>query len=371
MTEDATAADTLAELTTMRVGGPARRFVTATTEAELIDAVQETDESGEPLLVIGGGSNLLVNDDGFSGTVVLVRTTGIEVPDASACGGVTATIAAGEVWDDVVAHACEQGWSGIEALSGIPGATGATPVQNVGAYGQEVAQTIAQVRVWDREAQRVRTLFAADLRFTYRHSVLKDSMVGPTALPGVVTPRHIVLSVTFSLRPTELSQPVGYQALADGLGVDLGSRVPLQDAREAVLAQRRNRGMVLDAADHDTWSCGSFFTNPILSARDFETLRARAADRLGPDGPAPPEFAAQDGMIKTSAAWLIDKAGFTKGHGLPGPAALSTKHTLALTNRGGATATQLVDLAREVRAGVVDAFGVTLVNEPVLVGLSL
>lgn len=368
---DLTVAATLAELTTMRVGGPARKVVTATTETELIDAVREADEAGESLLVVGGGSNLLVNDDGFPGTVVLVRTSGIEVPDASACGGVTATIAAGEVWDNVVAHACEQGWSGIEALSGIPGATGATPVQNVGAYGQEVAQTIAQVRVWDREGQRVRTLFADDLRFTYRHSLLKDSMVGPTALPGAVTPRHIVLSVTFSLRPTELSQPVAYQALADGLGVDLGSRVPLQEAREAVLAQRRNRGMVLDAADHDTWSCGSFFTNPILPASDFKTLRARAADRLGPDGPVPPQFAASDGMVKTSAAWLIDKAGFAKGHGLPGPAALSSKHTLALTNRGGASAADLVALAREVRAGVVDAFGVTLVNEPVLVGLSL
>ncbi|USQ76979.1 UDP-N-acetylmuramate dehydrogenase [Ornithinimicrobium cryptoxanthini] len=362
---------TLAELTTMRVGGPAARFVTATTEAELIDAVRETDEAGEPLLVLAGGSNLLISDDGFPGTVVIVRTSGIEVPDASACGGVTVTVAAGEVWDDVVAHACEQGWSGTEALSGIPGSTGATPVQNVGAYGQEVAQTIAQVRVWDREEQRVRTLFADDLHFTYRHSVLKDSMVGPAARAGAVTPRHVVLSVTFSLRPTELSQPVAYAALADGLGVELGSRVPLQEAREAVLAQRRNRGMVLDPADHDTWSCGSFFTNPILSAGDFETLRARAVERWGPDGPVPPQFTAPDAMVKTSAAWLIDRAGFSKGHGLPGPAALSTKHTLALTNRGDASAADLVALAQEVRAGVADAFGVSLVNEPVLVGLSL
>lgn len=362
---------TLAELTTMRVGGPARRFVTATTEAELIEAVRETDDAAEPLLVVGGGSNLLVDDAGFPGTVVLVRTSGIEVSDASACGGVTTTVAAGEVWDDVVAHACEQGWSGIEALSGIPGATGATPVQNVGAYGQEVAQTIAQVRVWDRAEQRVRTLFSADLRFTYRHSVLKDSMVGPAAHPDVVTPRHVVLSVTFSLRPTHVSQPVAYAALADGLGVDLGSRVPLQEAREAVLAQRRNRGMVLDPDDRDTWSCGSFFTNPILSAADFEKLRARAAERWGSDGPVPPQFAAPDGMVKTSAAWLIDRAGFVKGHGMPGPAALSTKHTLALTNRGGASAADLLTLAREVRAGVEDTFGITLVNEPVLVGLSL
>jgi UDP-N-acetylmuramate dehydrogenase len=284
---------------------------------------------------------------------------------------VSVTVAAGEVWDDVVAHACEQGWSGIEALSGIPGATGATPVQNVGAYGQEVAQTIASVRVWDRTEARVRTLFVDDLEFTYRHSILKDSVVGPEAPAGAVTPRHIVLSVTFLLRPTELSQPVGYAALADGLGVQLGARVPLGQAREAVLAQRRNRGMVLDAADHDTWSCGSFFTNPILPAREYAELLTRAAARLGPEGPVPPRFPAPDGQVKTSAAWLIDKAGFAKGHGMPGPAALSTKHTLALTNRGSARAADLLDLAHEVGEGVHRAFGVRLVNEPVLVGLAL
>ncbi|MFK5635101.1 MULTISPECIES: UDP-N-acetylmuramate dehydrogenase [unclassified Ornithinimicrobium] len=363
----------LAELTTMRVGGPPRRLVTATTEAELIEAVRETDAAGEPLLVVGGGSNLLVADAGFPGTVVHVATRGIEVPHDSACGGVTATIAAGEVWDDVVAHACEHGWSGIEALSGIPGATGATPVQNVGAYGQEVAQTVAQVRVWDREEARVRTLFAGDLQFSYRHSLLKESMLGPDVPAGAVTPRYVVLTVTFSLRPTEMSQPVGYAALADGLGVQLGQRVPLGEARSAVLDQRRRRGMVLDAADHDTWSCGSFFTNPILTAPQMAELRVRALDRLGADGPTPPEFPAPQDRIKTSAAWLIDRAGFAKGHGtLDGrPAGLSTKHTLALTNRGGATAADVLALAREVRDGVEAAFGVRLVNEPVLVGLTL
>lgn len=361
----------LASLTTMRVGGPARTLVTATSEQELIEAVTAADDAGEPLLVVGGGSNLLVADEGFDGTVVLVRTTGIEVPDSSACGGVSVTVAAGEVWDDVVARAVEQGWSGIEALSGIPGSAGATPVQNVGAYGQEVAQTIAQVRVWDRVEQRVRTMFAADLAFSYRHSLLKESVVGAAAPAGAVTPRHVVLSVTFSLRPTELSQPVRYAALAEGLGVELGARVPLAEAREAVLAQRRNRGMVLDAADHDTWSCGSFFTNPILPAQEYAELVARAADRLGPEAPPPPQYPSAEGTVKTSAAWLIDRAGFGKGHRMPGPAALSTKHTLALTNRGSARASDLLDLAREVRDGVRDAFGVTLVNEPVLVGLTL
>lgn len=371
-TPDATAAP-LSALTTMRVGGPPCSLVTATTEAELVEAVQEADDAGEHLLVVGGGSNLLVSDEGFPGTVVLVRTTGIQVPHASACGGITATVAAGEVWDDVVAHACAQGWSGIEALSGIPGATGATPVQNVGAYGQEVAQTIAQVRVWDRTERRVRTLFPGDLGFSYRHSLLKESMLGPDAPAGAVTPRYVVLTVTFALRPTELSQPIGYAALADGLGVELSSRVPLAEARAAVLEQRRQRGMVLDPADHDTWSCGSFFTNPLLTAAQWEDLWERAAARLGPDGPVPPQFPADDGRVKTSAAWLIDKAGFTKGHGTREgrPAGLSTKHTLALTNRGPARAADVLALAREVRDGVEEAFGVRLVNEPVLVGLRL
>ena len=371
---DGTAYPSLSDLTTMRVGGPPRRLVTVDTEADVIEAVREADDAGEPLLVVGGGSNLLVSDEGFPGTVVLVRTSGIEVPHHSACGGVSASVAAGETWDDVVAHACEQGWSGIEALSGIPGATGATPVQNVGAYGQEVAQTIARVRVWDRVEQRVRTLFATDLRFSYRHSVLKDSMVGPDAVPGAVTPRHVVLTVTFSLRPTELSQPIGYADLAAGLGVRVGDRVPLADAREAVLEQRRRRGMVLDAADHDTWSCGSFFTNPIITVEQMEQVTERARLRLGPDGPVPPQFPTTDeGHVKTSAAWLIDKAGFTKGYRtLDGAAAgLSTKHTLALTNRGSARAADVLDLARELRDGVEDAFGVRLVNEPVLVGLEL
>lgn len=368
---DPVAPGSLADLTTMRVGGPPSALVTVTTEQELIEAVRSADDAGEPLLVVGGGSNLLVADEGFPGTVVVVRTTGIEVPDASACGGVTVTVAAGEVWDDVVARAVEQGWSGIEALSGIPGSAGATPVQNVGAYGQEVAQTIAQVGVWDRAEQRVRTMFAADLDFSYRHSVLKESIVGPEAPAGAVTPRHVVLSVTFSLRPTELSQPVRYAALAEGLGVELGARVPLAEAREAVLAQRRHRGMVLDPADHDTWSCGSFFTNPILPEAAYAELVSRAAQRLGPDGPVPPQYPSAEGTVKTSAAWLIDKAGFTKGHRMPGPAALSTKHTLALTNRGNARAADVLDLAREVRDGVREAFGVTLVNEPVLVGLAL
>ena len=347
----------LADLTTFRVGGPAERLVTVTSTDELVDAVREVDDADEPLLLVAGGSNLLVTDEPIAGTVVRIATRGVTVESADSCGGVNVRVAAGEPWDDLVARAVTEGWIGIEALSGIPGSVGATPVQNVGAYGQEVAQTIASVRVWDRFGQQVVTVANADCRFTYRHSAFKG------------TDRYVVLDVLFQLRPGDLSAPVGYADLARGLGVEVGARVPLAEAREAVLAQRRRRGMVLDADDHDTWSAGSFFTNPILSTAAFEALRERVHDALGPDVD-PPGFPGDDG-VKTSAAWLIERAGFTKGYGLPGPAALSTKHTLALTNRGGAHANDLVALAREVRDGVRARFGVTLVNEPVLVGLSL
>lgn len=356
----------LADLTTMRVGGPARHTVTATTEEELVEAVRATDAAGEPLLVVGGGSNLVVSDDGFSGTVVRVATRGVRVESDDACAGVVVRVAAGEVWDDVVARAVAEGWAGIEALSGIPGSAGATPVQNVGAYGQEVSQTLSQVRVWDRTEQRVRTLFPADCRFSYRHSLLKESM----QRSGGVTPRYVVLDMTFQLRPGGLSEPVAYADLARGLGVEPGARVPLADARAAVLEQRRRRGMVVDPDDPDTWSCGSFFTNPALTEEEFAALRERVHARLGPDA-EPPRFPGADGRVKTSAAWLIDRAGFGKGHGLPGPAALSTKHTLAITNRGSARAADVIALARELRDGVAEAFGVVLVNEPVLVGLAL
>lgn len=351
----------LAGLTTMRVGGPARRLVTATTTDELVDAVREVDDADEPLLLISGGSNLLIADEGFDGTVVRVATTGVRVESADLCGGAVVRVAAGENWDDLVARTVAEGWAGVECLSGIPGLTGSTPIQNVGAYGQEVAQTIWDVRVWDRRAQRVRTFANADCGFAYRHSVFKDA-----ATAG----RYVVLDVAFQLDVATLSRPIAYADLARGLGVEQGARVPLAEAREGVLEQRRRRGMVLDEADHDTWSCGSFFTNPVLTAAEFEGLVARVRERVGPDT-VPPGFPAADGTVKTSAAWLIDHAGFGKGYGLPGPAALSTKHVLALTNRGGARAADLLALAREIRAGVADAFGITVVNEPVLVGLTL
>jgi len=357
----------LSGLTTMRVGGPAQRLVTAQTTDELVDAVREVDDADEPLLLVAGGSNLVIADQGFAGSVVRIATSGISVESADSGTGpgsprsVAVRVAAGEIWDDVVVQAVAQGWSGIESLSGIPGCAGATPVQNVGAYGQEVAQTIASVRVWDRREQQVRTFANAHCRFSYRHSLFKAE------------PRYVVLDVVFRLRVGALSGPVDYAGLADALGVDLGERVPLADAREAVLAQRRQRGMVLDAADHDTWSCGSFFTNPVMSPASYAELQSRARSRPGSAGrqALPPRFDAPGGQVKTSAAWLIERAGFSKGFGLPGPAALSTKHVLAVTNRGSATAAEVVALAGEIRDGVHQAFGVLLVNEPVLVGTSL
>jgi UDP-N-acetylmuramate dehydrogenase len=324
--------------------------VTATSEAELVGAVAVADDAGEPLLVLGGGSNLVVADAGFGGTVVEIKTSGVSAdsddPDDLAClGAVTVKVAAGENWDDFVAHAVRQGWVGVEALAGIPGLVGATPIQNVGAYGQEVSQTVAQVRTWDRGDGALRTFTASECGFGYRTSRFKQE-------PG----RYVVLDVTFLFKQGTLGAPVEYVELARALGVELGERAPLADVRKAVLGLRGGKGMVLDPADHDTWSAGSFFTNPVI-----------AADSLPEGAPAWPQ---PDGRVKTSAAWLIERAGFGKGYG-DGSARLSTKHTLAITNRGDATTTQLLDLAREVRDGVRDRFGIVLVNEPVLVGCRL
>lgn len=343
----------LADHTTLRLGGPARAWVRAESEADLVAAVRRCDEAGEPVLVLGGGSNLVVGDDGFDGTVIEVATRGIaadaDSPDDLAClGATTVRVRAGESWDDLVARACASGWVGIEALSGIPGAVGATPIQNVGAYGQEVAQTIASVRTWDRVERAQRTFAAADCDFGYRQSRFKTE-------PG----RYVVLEVTFLFKQGTLSAPVAYAELARTLGVAPGERAPLGEVRAAVLGLRRGKGMVLDPADHDTWSAGSFFTNPVLTVAE--------AASLPPDAP---RWDTADGRVKTSAAWLIEHAGFGKGHGA-GAVSLSTKHTLALTNRGGAATSELLDLAREVRDGVAAAYGVRLVNEPVLVGCEL
>ncbi len=344
----------LRDHTTLRLGGPATRFVTATTEAEVVAAVSAADEAGEPVLVLGGGSNLVVADEGFPGTVVRVATRGVvaDVEDHAdpTCGGALVRVAAGETWDDLVARAVASGWVGVEALSGIPGSVGATPIQNVGAYGQEVSQTIATVRVWDRVLKGVRTFAAADCGFAYRDSRFKADRLDPWG------GRHVVLEVTFQLRQGELGAPVGYAELARTLGVEQGARAPLAEVRAAVLGLRSGKGMVLDEADHDTWSAGSFFTNPVVDPG------------VVPEGA--PAWPQPDGRVKTSAAWLIDHAGFGRGFGNE-RASLSTKHTLALTNRGSATTADLLALAREVRDGVEQRFGIRLVNEPVLVGCEL
>jgi UDP-N-acetylmuramate dehydrogenase len=347
----------LARMTTLRVGGPAARLVTATETADVIDAVAGADAAGEPLLVLGGGSNLLVADAGFEGTVVRIATTGITPESADRCGGAVVRVAAGQVWDDVVARAVAEGWVGVEALSGIPGSTGATPVQNVGAYGQEVAETIASVRTWDRLEGRIRTIAGPDCGFAYRTSRFKAERFRGG-------PRYVVLDVTFQLAVGDLAAPVRYAELATALGAGIGDRVPLAEVRAAVLRLRARKGMVLDDADHDTWSAGSFFTNPVLDAAGAAAL-PEGAPRWPVDGDV------DGGKVKTSAAWLIEHAGFARGHGLPGPASLSTKHTLALTNRGSAKACDLVALAREVRDGVRERFGIELEPEPVLVGLTL
>ncbi|GGU34629.1 UDP-N-acetylmuramate dehydrogenase [Streptomyces lavendofoliae] len=343
----------LAPLTTFRLGGPADRLVTATTDDEVVTAVREADRSGTPLLVIGGGSNLVIGDKGFDGTALRIATRGFTLD------GTRLELAAGEVWTDAVARTVEAGLAGIECLAGIPGSAGATPIQNVGAYGQEVSATITEVVAYDRRAGETVTVPNAECDFSYRHSRFK-------ADPD----RFVVLRVRFALEDAQgLSAPIKYAETARALGVEPGDRVPAATARETVLKLRAGKGMVLDPEDHDTWSAGSFFTNPILEQAGYEEFLGRVRDRLGPDV-TPPAFPAGDGRIKTSAAWLIDRAGFTKGYGT-GPARISTKHTLALTNRGGATTEDLLALAREVVAGVRDAFGVTLVNEPVTVGVSL
>jgi UDP-N-acetylmuramate dehydrogenase len=340
----------LAPYTTLRLGGPARAFAEAGSAADLVDTVAAADRAGEPVLVLGGGSNLVVGDAGFDGLVVRVGSTGVDaVRDGDR---MLVTVQAGEDWDAFVATAVAEGWSGVECLSGIPGLVGSTPIQNVGAYGQDVSQTVTAVRVYDRVAGRVLDLDAARCGFSYRDSVFKAS-------PG----RYLVLAVTYALVRSELSGPVGYQELARRLGVDMGARVPLAEARAATLETRRSKGMVLDPADPDTRSAGSFFTNPVLGPVDAAELELRA--------PGHPAWPMPDGSVKVPAAWLIENAGFPKGYER-GPVRISTKHTLALTNPTGAAATEdLLALAREVRDGVLEKYGVTLTNEPVMVGAAL
>lgn len=391
---------TLSELTTLRVGGPAGRLVTATTQRDLVDLATRSWAEDDALLVVGGGSNLLVADAGVPGTVLRIATRGIEeLPRAGVAEGlVRIRVQAGEPWDELVAYTVGRGWAGIEALSGIPGLTGAAPVQNIGAYGQEVSASLVAIDFLEAGADAPVRMPVAELELGYRTSVLKRGLEG------------IVVAVELELHDTAaeaavlgeaLGQPIAYAQLADALGVQPGDRVPLASVREAVLALRRSKGMVLDADDPDTASAGSFFTNPIVTERFARTLPA-AAPRwyLEPDAPdevvplssstASPldDFLAYQQetavataaepvpegpvLVKLSAAWLIEHSGIHRGFALPGSrAAISSKHTLSLTNRGGATAEELVELARFVQNRVQAEFGVLLQPEPVLVGLEL
>jgi UDP-N-acetylmuramate dehydrogenase len=345
----------LSSLTTLRLGGPAGRIESAGNETALLAAVAGADAAGAPVLVLAGASNVVVADAGFAGTVVRIATRGVESVQMSD-GRVRLDIAAGEDWDTLVAACAEQELSGIEALSGIPGSVGATPIQNVGAYGQEIADVLVGVRAMDRLTGDVHELDNEACLFAYRSSVFKRD-------PG----RWLVLSVQLALERTPESEPVRYAELARRLNIAEGERASLGAVRAAVLALRRGKGMVLDPDDRDTYSAGSFFTNPILRARDFAALAERAAERLGADV-RPPAWPVDERTVKTSAAWLIERAGFRRGYGNPDGIAISSKHTLALTNRGAGTTAELVRLAREIAGGVHEAFGVQLVPEPVFVG---
>jgi UDP-N-acetylmuramate dehydrogenase len=336
----------LAPYTTLRLGGPAARLVEARTEEELVRAVRE---AGEHVMVLAGGSNVVVADDGVPGTVVRVTTRGVARRDDA--GRALLEVQAGEPWDPFVARTVADGLAGLECLSGIPGSVGATPIQNVGAYGQEVGDRVVAVRALDRARDAVAELDRAACAFAYRTSVFKRE-------PG----RYVVLAVTFALAAGDgRSEPIRYAELARRLGVEVGERAPLRAVRDAVLALRRAKGMVVDPADPDSVSVGSFFTNPVLTREQLAEVERRAQA-------TPPAWPQPDGTVKTSAAWLIERAGFGRGYGDPATIAISTKHTLALTNRGGGTTEQLVALARTIAAEVERRFGVRLVPEPVFVG---
>jgi UDP-N-acetylmuramate dehydrogenase len=345
----------LADYTTVRLGGPARGFVRAGTEDELVEAVRAADADGEQVLILGGGSNLVVADEGFDGTVIQVATRGV----SRGAGPGTVTAAAGEDWDAVVARTVAEGLAGLECLSGIPGLAGATPIQNVGAYGQEVAETITRVRVYDRTTGDVLEFPSEQCGFGYRTSRFRG------------TDRFVVLSVTFGLAVQARSAPVRYAELAAALGVSPGDQVDGAEARAAVIELRQRKGMVIDPADPDTRSVGSFFVNPVLDRAALAAVEAAARARCGPDIWVPRFAAAEEGLVKVPAAWLIERAGFGRGYDPGDGARISSKHTLALVNSGSGSTAALLALAREIRDGVCGAFGVSLAPEPVLVGVTL
>lgn len=335
----------LSDYTSLRVGGPAKKFVEVSNEKEIIAAIESAGDS--PILIMGGGTNILVSDAGFAGTVIRITNNKIE-EEVDACSGATLTIGAGENWDDFVKTTISRGFAGLETLSGIPGTVGAAPIQNIGAYGHEVSEFITRVRTYDRQSKSLKTFTNQECEFTYRSSHFKTH-------PG----RYVILDVGFQLRIGEMSAPITYSELASALEISLGEKVSVQKCREKVLELRSRKGMLLSENDHDSWSAGSFFTNPIVSSDVAAQLPADA-----------PKWPQADGRVKTSAAWLIEHSGITKGQSIGG-ARISTKHVLALTNSGGAKASDIAALAKLAQEKVLATFKIELEPEVNLVGLNL
>lgn len=335
----------LSKYTSLRVGGPAQKIVQVATEAQIIAAIEEAGDS--PILIMGGGTNVLIADSGFAGTVIRISNNSIQ-SEVDACSGATLTIGAGEDWDAFVITTIQSGFAGLETLSGIPGTVGAAPIQNIGAYGHEVSEFVTRVRTYDRQQKEIKTFINSECQFSYRNSLFKSH-------PG----RYVVLDVQFQIRRGEMSDPITYLELAKKLGVDPGDKATVIDTRNAVMALRGSKGMLLNSEDHDSWSAGSFFTNPIISQQVADALPNAA-----------PKWPLNDGRVKISAAWLIENSGMHKGDEVGG-ARISTKHVLALTNSGTATASDIAQLARQARDHVQQAFGITLAAEVNLVGIEI
>ena len=335
----------LSKYTSFRVGGPATKIVQVSTEAEIIAAIEEAGDS--PILIMGGGTNVLIADKGFEGTVIRISNNSVQA-EVDACSGATLTIGAGEDWDAFVQTTIDRGFAGLETLSGIPGTVGAAPIQNIGAYGHEVSEFITRVRTYDRQEKALKTFTNSECEFSYRNSYFK-------AHPG----RYVVIEVQFQIRRGEFSDPITYVELSKKLGIEPGEKAPVVATRAAVLELRASKGMLLKNDDHDSWSAGSFFTNPIISQQ--------AADLL-PN--AAPKWPLNDGRVKVSAAWLIENSGIHKGDELGG-ARISTKHVLALSNSGNATAADIAELAKRARNQVKEVFGITLEAEVNLIGVEI
>lgn len=334
--------ENLKDHTTLRVGGPAQNFVRASNESEIIAAIEAAGD--QPVLILGSGSNVLISDTGFPGTVIQIANNKVAA-EVDACSGATLNIGAGENWDDFVATTIQRGWAGLETLSGIPGTVGAAPIQNIGAYGHEVSEFVMRVRTYDRQAKALKTFTNEECQFSYRDSLFKKN-------PG----RFVVLEVQFNLRRGEMTTPITYAELAAELGIEVGQKADVIKTREAVLKIRGRKGMLLNPNDKDTFSAGSFFTNPIV------------AENLIPEGA--PKYPQGDGTFKTSAAWLIEQSGICKGQKLNG-AAISGKHVLAITNADNAKASDIAALAMEVKDAVKMKYGIDLIPEVNLVGISL